>query len=390
MATFPALTPSGAPLTPGRWGGTQIPNLSGGVVPVRHSSVESGRGLALSFIVTRAQLYQIRDHYLGQLSNMDGFDFSVTTIPTSYTPSGSWWFYAAAPQVRDLHADYFAVEISVQSEPKPLFTISGAAFQVLPTLAAAGVTAIVPGATFSESPTLAAGGVTAIVPGEAFVKSTTGGDALFPEVQLLAHFDGSLADSSSSARTITNVGSVQFDSTHAVDGSAAYTPSGTRYLTISGGISIPSSTPATLEIWFRATSVADFGLFADDLSGNGQLLAVLSGQLYCYWNANQIQGGTVNANQNHRAAVTRDSSGIVRLFLDGLLVATAGSTNNAAFRVSEILRAPFRGSFAGWADEARITVGATACRYTSTYTPGSGPFPNAQTSDLVWTPGAPV
>jgi hypothetical protein len=201
-------------------------------------------------------------------------------------------------------------------------------------------------------------------------------DPLFSQVQLLAHFDGNLADSSGFGRTITNVGSVQFDSTYSVAGSAAYIPSGTRYLTISGGIGIPASTPATLEIWFRATSVADFGLFADDLTGNGQLLAVLSGQLYCFWGANEVQGGTVNANQNHRAAVTRDSSGIVRLFLDGTLVATAGSANNRALNVSDIFRAPFRGSFAGWADEARITVGATACRHVTSYTPDIGPFPN--------------
>jgi hypothetical protein len=202
-------------------------------------------------------------------------------------------------------------------------------------------------------------------------------DPLFSQVQLLLHCNGNFADSSSTVRTIVNNGSVQFDSTHSVAGSSGYVPSGVRWLSITGGIDIPANTPATLEIWFRATSVSDFGLFGDTLTGNGQLLTVVAGKLRCYWNANDIQGGTVSANQNYYAAVTRDSSGIVRLFLDGVLVATAGAANNQAFRVSNILRAINRADYVGWFDEARITVGATGCRYVTSYTPSPIPFPNA-------------
>lgn len=204
-----------------------------------------------------------------------------------------------------------------------------------------------------------------------------GPDPFLSQVQILLHCDGNFTDSSSAARTVTNVGSVQFDATYSVANSSGYVPSGARKLSVNGGIDIPASTPATLEIWFRATNVTDFGLFGDNLTGNGQLLAVLNGQLTCFWNTlgtPELKGGTVNANQAHRAAVTRDSSGIVRLFLDGTLVSTAGAANNQAFRLVDILGAPYRGNFLGWFDEVRVTVGATGCRYVTSYTPPATPF----------------
>jgi hypothetical protein len=214
----------------------------------------------------------------------------------------------------------------------------------------------------------------------AIINQAVAPDPLFSQVQLLLHCDGNFTDSSNAARTVANVGSVQFDATYSVANSSGYVPSGARKLSVNGGIDIPASTPATLEIWFRATSVADFGLFGDNLTGNGQLLAVINGQLTCFWNTlgtPELKGGTINANQAHRAAVTRDSSGIVRLFLDGTLVATAGAANNQAFRLVDILGAPFRGNFLGWFDEVRVTVGATGCRYVTSYTPSATPFPDA-------------
>jgi len=163
MATFPALVPTAMRLTPGRWGGTQISNLAGGITPVRHSSTEAGRALSLSFILTRTELYQLRDHCLGQLSNMDGFTFTTTTIPASYTPPGSWWFYTGPPQITDQQSDYFTVDIEVQSEPMPIFTMAGGAFHVRPRLAIGSPTAILQGTALTASPALSAGAITSAI-----------------------------------------------------------------------------------------------------------------------------------------------------------------------------------------------------------------------------------
>lgn len=410
MATFPALVPTAIPLTPGRWGGTQIPNLAGGITPVRHSSTEAGRGLSLSFILTRTELYQLRDHYLGQLSNMDGFTFTTTTIPASYTPPGSWWFYTGPPQITDQQSDYFPVDIEVQSEPMPIFTMAGGAFHVRPRLAIGSPTALLPGAALTASPALSAGAITSAItgvgftvassltsgavtgftPGGTFNVATGEADALFSQVQLLLHCNDNFTDTSSAGRTVVNTGSVQFSSAYSVAGSSAYVPSGSRYLSVTGGIDIPSNTPATLEAWIRLTSVASVGIFGDGLTGNGQLLGVVNGQLSCYWNGNEMYGGTINANQGYHVAVTRDSSNIVRLFVDGALVATAGSANSQALRLDRILSAPYRGDFPGYADEIRVTVGATGCRYTSAYTVSGNPFPDSQYNAIRLTPGSPA
>jgi len=175
MADFPALVPSIRPLTPGLWGGVTHRAMNGQVSGLRRSSAEIGRRVSLRFEnITEAQFLQIVDHYRGQRSGLDGFNFNSTTLPTAYTASGHTWLYDGPPQVVDRHADVFTVELECRSEPRGPFRVSGGAFTIQPALAAGGATAIIQGLAITPVESLTAGTITPIVTGAAFVVGATG------------------------------------------------------------------------------------------------------------------------------------------------------------------------------------------------------------------------
>ena len=409
MADFPALTPTNRPLTPGQWGGASLLSMSGQTSTVRRSSAEIGRRISLTFEnITEAQFLQIVDHYRGQRSGLDGFSFTATTIPSSYTPSGHNWLYAGPPQVTDHHIDVFTVELECRSEPRAIFRVTGVAFTQQPALAAGGIvplmpglaisrtptlaagslTAILSGLSISRTPTLAAGGITAIVPGASLATAPYGqGDAFFELVQLLLHGAGannatSFTDSSSAARTITGNGNIKISTEQSKFGGSSIYCDGTGDFLSFTAISIGSGDNCTLEAWIYPTSTADRAIFGHSNNAvNMQPLSLLSDRLSLYWAGTQLDGSTVTANTWTHVAVTR-SGGILRLFQNGTLTATSGS-NTAAVALDRLGRGQFRGDFIGWIDDARVTVGTA--RYTASFTAPSSPFPDSGISNL--TPG---
>jgi hypothetical protein len=198
----------------------------------------------------------------------------------------------------------------------------------------------------------------------------TVGDLLFQDVKLLLNTNGSngsttFTDSSTSALAVTANGNAQISTAQSYAGGASALFDGTGDFLSFTSISIGSSIDATLEAWIYPTSVTDRCVFGQATGTNIQLLSILSGQLNCFWNGNNLTGGTVVVNQWQHVAVTR-ASGIIRLFVNGQLVATSTS-NTQAVGVSQVGRGVFRGDFAGHIDEVRVTVGTA--RYTANFNP---------------------
>ena len=411
MADFPALTAAARPLTPGRWGGVTHSAMNGQVSTIRTSSAEIGRRLSLRFpAITEAQFLQIVAHYRGQRSGFDGFAFTTTTIPASYTPSGHQWLYVGMPRVVDQHDDVFDVDCDFRSEPRGVFRVPGKAFTVQPALSVAGVLPIINGGAFARTPILTAGvptsilsglaitpvgtfnpgAVTAIIGGTAF---SVGGGTQDDTVQLLLHGDGannstSFTDSSNAAQAITANGGVKISTDQSKFGGGSIYCDGTGDFLSFTAISIGTSDDCTLEAWIYPTSTGDRGIFGHSNSSvNMQPLTLLSNLLQAYWDGTFLVGSTVTANTWTHVAITR-SGGTLRLFQDGTLTATS-SSNTKAVALDRVGRTQFRGDFVGWIDEARVTVGLA--RYTATFTAPTAPFPDgAIGAALSFAPGAPV
>jgi hypothetical protein len=119
MATFPALTPAPYDLTPGQLPVSETAAMNGEASMVRHGNAEIGRTITLQFVgLTEAEFLLLKDHYRGQRSTFDSFLFTTTTLPAADTPAGQSWTYASAPEVEDLHVDFFNVSCSFTCQPR--------------------------------------------------------------------------------------------------------------------------------------------------------------------------------------------------------------------------------------------------------------------------------
>lgn len=204
-------------------------------------------------------------------------------------------------------------------------------------------------------------------------------DPNFASVSLLLHMNGSngsttFTDNSSSALAITANGNAQISTAQSKFGGASGLFDGSGdYLSFSA-ISIGASTDVTLECWIYLNSVSDVGIFGTTFSGNWQLLAVMAGKLYAYWNGVEVEEPTASITTStwHHVAITR-ASGTVRLFVNGTLRATA-SSSTTNFSVSRIANTTYRGDLNGYVDDARITVGVA--RYTASFTAPTAAFPD--------------
>lgn len=206
-------------------------------------------------------------------------------------------------------------------------------------------------------------------------------DPYFSNVSLLLHMDGSngsttFTDSSSVGATITPVGDAKLSTAQVKYGTAAgfFDGNGDR-LTFTQ-ISIGTAN-CTMECWIRPASVSDVGIFGNYNGPNYQLLAILSGDLYAYWDGSQIQttGAPIVANTWYHVAITRQSS-TLRLFIDGVLKSTATISAGAVLITpNQVGKCVYRGDFNGYIDDVRITNGVA--RYTTNFTPPAAAFPNA-------------
>lgn len=216
-----------------------------------------------------------------------------------------------------------------------------------------------------------------------------GGDANFSQVKLLVHADTGFADSSSSARAVTNVGSVAVSSTAKFGaGAASFTTAGQRldYAGADTALNLPGD--FTIEAWVRFTSannssptlVERFDYFAGGWRLRASSYSV--GFVTTSVGTESRVFSTINRNLNqwYHIAVTRQGS-TFRLFVDGALVSTGTDPNaitSSASTPISVGGSPVYGSAAtlsGLIDDLRITVGTA--RYTAAFTPPTAAFPDS-------------
>lgn len=349
-----------------------------------------GSQLRLTFVaISETNMLSILAHYNGQNGGFSSFPLpssvwsSVSSI-SDYQLAGYGWIYTQPPTVTDsMCADAYDVELVLETVPPESTPIAGLDQQV-GFLFTPGAAASVLFGGFTVNWSILSGAPDMVGLNQLVSWSLAGGgatqppvtDPSFANVSLLLHMNGSngsttFTDSSNNAVTVSGNGNAQISTAQSKFGSASALFDGTGDFLSFSGISILSSSDCTLECWFYR--VGGEALIGDPGAGNFQLLAVLNGLLYAYWNGNEVEGGTVAVNTWHHAAITR-SSGTIRLFLNGTQVASSAG-NTQSFSITRIGRCVFRQDFNGHIDDLRITVGVA--RYTSNFTPPTAQFPDA-------------
>lgn len=157
MATFPVLNPSSRSFTPGLYPHSEIRSLTGIQTRVRTSNVLLDQRLRLIFVaLTEAQMLSIRSHYMGQQGRFLSFDIptsllSGTSAPSSFTPAGYSWIYAAAPQIEDIGLQRYTVTVELVTVPPEGATVNGGDFTVSSSITTDGAINIINGASFTVS-----------------------------------------------------------------------------------------------------------------------------------------------------------------------------------------------------------------------------------------------
>lgn len=220
-------------------------------------------------------------------------------------------------------------------------------------------------------------------------------DPFFSQVKLLVHADTNFADSSSSARAVTNVGAVGIGGTSRFGaGAASFTTAGQRldYAATDAAMNLPAG-DFTIELWMKPVAFGTTGvrtLVSRNVSENGWNLQVdQAGRVYftVVWTngaLTSIGSATAQAWVNgtwYHIAVTRQGT-TYRIFRDGVLLHTRAS---AARTIGTNASAPIQvggqsmnsSSSTPFAliDDLRITVGTA--RYTAAFTPPTAAFPDS-------------
>ena len=410
MATFPSLTPSAAPITPGAWPVTATSSLNGAESRIRHGSAEIGRRLALTFTnISEADFLAILAHYRGQRSGFDSFGFSTTTLAADLTPSGHAWLYASPPQVVDEHQDVFTVNCEFKCEPRGLVVAMGKAWRTGAStftpgsrsggaVVASGVgwvtssTTLTPG---SRSSGIGSNGV-AWVTNATTLSPGTARDPHFSSVSILLHMDGAnnsttFTDSSSNALTVTPYGNAKITTSRSKYGEACGRFDGSSHLQIADGAWANLAAGATIEMWFYANSLSSSlaGLISKDTQGVDYSWGIIlkSNELQVP-TANTVNvlvcSATIPVGQWNHVAVQYVSGSGIAVWLNGSRI----SPGNGHFFTNESDKITVgclswnspSSFFDGDIDDLRITkVGSGGSRYdhnASSITVPAGAFPD--------------
>lgn len=241
--------------------------------------------------------------------------------------------------------------------------------------------------------------------GMLMASGASGNDPLWTSVRSLVHFDGvdgatSITDQKGVAWT--RAGSAVLATAQKVFGTASLNlpnTAGNDTFTAAADLISPSGNnkqELTIEGWVRVASLTGYQFNRNPLIGQGgsmgntdQSFGIDDGKVSFGRGGNltggfrSVQGTTVVAiNTWHYIAMTYDGT-TIRVFMDGVLEGsavdnTAGWQNTGQpVRIGQTLVPGYESSrqgLQGYIDELRIT---RACRYTTSFVPPSGPFPNS-------------
>ncbi len=122
MATFPSITPSARPYSPGDFPSAVQSSLSGAVSGYRRGSKAVSQRLSLSYSnLTEAQVTTFRTHYDGQKGSYESFFLSTETWAGYTTPpvpllSDIQWLYANPLNISD-DSSRWNVEVELRGIP---------------------------------------------------------------------------------------------------------------------------------------------------------------------------------------------------------------------------------------------------------------------------------
>jgi hypothetical protein len=390
MATFPTLTPSAAPITPGAWPVATISSLSGAESRTRQGSAQIGQRLQLTFTnVTEANFLAILNHYRGQRSGFDSFGFDPTTLAADLTPAGYAWLYASRPQVVDEHADVFTVACEFKAEPRGLVVAVGGRWRTGATTLTAGAR---DGGAVYGTPAAWVTGSTTFTPGvrkngigsngvawetpETTLRPQGGVDPNFSSVSLLLHLEGTngsttFTDSGPLGLSLTRTGSAAISTSQsAVGGSSLSVPDTSSGLNLPANAALTLSGDFTIEWRARHSNLTGKQQYFANLTGTNVQIAYQNGLFF--FPPDVVRSLTMAVNTWAALAISRSETTLY-WFKDGALLGSVTDSSN--YNLSQGMVSYQSGGIAGFMDEIRITKGV--CRYTASYTVATGPFPDA-------------
>ena len=218
---------------------------------------------------------------------------------------------------------------------------------------------------------------------------TTTGDAYYPQVAALLHFDGvngstTITDNSKNNLTVTVTNGAFISTAQSKFGGASALFDGTNDYLVSQTTPMITfgTSDLTVEMWIYQTvsSVSAYkSLVADNVYGSvgGWALYSYNNQLNLWKGGTEIisPSGTLTLNSWNHVVWTR-ASGNNRIFINGTQVGTTVSDSTNYTSTAIYIGATKLGTsnFAGYIDELRITNGYA--RYTSNFTPSTTAFSN--------------
>ena len=219
------------------------------------------------------------------------------------------------------------------------------------------------------------------------VSYTSAADPEYSNVQLLLHCNGTngsttFTDSSQNGLTVTANGNSQISTAQfKFGGASAYFDGASNGIQAQNSALIIGTGEFTIEMWFYASSL-DGGLTygGGNISGGYELGLYTSGLEFWTFGGSVVLTTTApSTNAWHHVAITRDSSNVLRMFVDGALAdSTTGFTENLSRNLLVIgtSRTGFY-DFDGYVDDFRLTTGVA--RYTAAFTPPTAQLPGAGT-----------
>tara|TARA_B100001057_G_scaffold499081_1_gene608423 strand:- start:458 stop:2527 length:2070 start_codon:yes stop_codon:yes gene_type:complete len=227
---------------------------------------------------------------------------------------------------------------------------------------------------------------------------TVNGDEYFNSVTLLTRFDGAdgateATDLSNTPATITfGAGAVIKTNQSKFGGASLYLNGSSNSYVRTNRVQNIGTGEFTLEAWIRPAASNTMRIISSQDLVNTQAVLTLrvnsDGALACFLRDKTSGAPTVyffsapglvamDGSKWHHAALTRDQSSKLTLWLDGTAVATQTSNanptgNSNAYDIGHFDISQER--WTGHIDEVRITEGV--CRYTEAFTPPTQPFPN--------------
>lgn len=199
------------------------------------------------------------------------------------------------------------------------------------------------------------------------------------------------ASSSRTAKTVTAQGNAKVSTAdYKFGGASAYFDGTGDYLEVSSNFSWHSASAGTIEFWTKFTDTTPFasGLISQVTQGSGTGWELLRVQTKLYWYKQASGGtaiassGTVAANTWYHIAIVKESSTVVKLYINGTLNGTDSSASGytdiatnlwigRGMGNSSSLWDATRYDHTGYIDEIRIS---NTARYTANFTPTTTPF----------------